>query len=318
MQLIGANSEAAARASVRQREGGVSGCVREISDRILALLALIEASDDFPDEVEEQAAAPEVAQGLREIIAELDRRCDPRAARLIREGASIVLAGRPNVGKSSLMNALLHQERAIVTSVPGTTRDVLTERLTLGGVRAELSDTAGRRETDDPVERIGVDRAKQAAERADVKLIVLDASRPLDAEDALLLETADERAIVCLNKADMPKALSEAEVRAHTSAEIIELSARTGAGIETLLSALEARLTQFSAEDKLTVERHIALAQRARSALSDALETLAENYPLDMAALDLRAALTALSQITTLDPTDSLLTAIFSTFCVGK
>ena len=109
-----------------------------------------------------------------------------------------------------------------------------------------------------------------------------------------------------------------ADVRARTSAEIIELSAWTGAGIETLLSALEARLTQFSAEDKLTVERHIALAQRARSALSDALETLAENYPLDMAALDLRAALTALSQITTLDPTDSLLTAIFSTFCVGK
>ena len=232
MQLIGANSEAAARASVRQMEGGVSGFVREISDRILALLALIEASDDFPDEVEEQAAAPEVAQGLREIIAELDRRCDPRAARLIREGASIVLAGRPNVGKSSLMNALLHQERAIVTSVPGTTRDVLTERLTLGGVCAELSDTAGRRETDDPVERIGVDRAKQAAERADVKLIVLDASRPLDAEDALLLESADERAIVCLNKADLTWALSEADVRAHTSAEIIELSARTGAGIE--------------------------------------------------------------------------------------
>ena len=318
MQLIGANSEAAARASVRQMEGGVSGFVREISDRILALLALIEASDDFPDEVEEQAAAPEVAQGLREIIAELDRRCDPRAARLIREGASIVLAGKPNVGKSSLMNALLHQERAIVTSVPGTTRDVLTERLTLGGVCAELSDTAGRRETDDPVERIGVDRAKQAAERADVKLIVLDASRPLDAEDALLLETADERAIVCLNKVDLPRALSEAEVRARTSAEMIELSAQTGAGIEMLLSALEARLTQFSAEDKLTVERHIALAQRARSALSDALETLAQNYPLDMAALDLRAALTALSQITTLDPTDSLLTAIFSTFCVGK
>ena len=107
-------------------------------------------------------------------------------------------------------------------------------------------------------------------------------------------------------------------MRARTSAELIELSAQTGAGIEMLLSALEARLTQFSAEDKLTVERHIALAQRARSALSDALETLAQNYPLDMAALDLRAALTALSQITTLDPTDSLLTAIFSTFCVGK
>jgi len=196
MQLIGANSQAAARASLRQLEGGVSGFVRQVSDRLKDVMALLEASTDFPEEVEEEAAAGEVAEKLREIAGEIRLRSDSRSARMLREGASIVLAGRPNVGKSSLMNALLNQERAIVTSIPGTTRDVLTERISIGGVMAEISDTAGRRDTQDPIERIGVDRARRAAEGADVVLIVLDAAQAMDPSDAELVRHADERAII--------------------------------------------------------------------------------------------------------------------------
>ena len=210
MRLIGANSEAAVRASLRQLEGGVSGFVRGAGEKLKALMALIEACTDFPDEVEEADAAQRVRDGLERIIAAIEERCDERGAKLIREGASIVLAGRPNVGKSSLMNALLRQERAIVTSVPGTTRDVLTERITLGGIAAELSDTAGQRDTDDPVERIGVERARRAVETADVVLVVLDGSQELTDEDAALLAQAknDPRFIVCVNKTDLPMRIS--------------------------------------------------------------------------------------------------------------
>ena len=318
MQLIGATSEAAARASVRQLEGGVSGFVRDTSQRILDLLALIEASTDFPDEVEEEAAADQVARSIREILDELNRRCDPRSARMLREGASIVLAGRPNVGKSSLMNALLNQDRAIVTAIPGTTRDVLTERIAIGGVLAELSDTAGQRETLDPVERIGVDRARSAMDRADVVLIVIDASASLDASDAELLRTADARALVCLNKTDLPPAVRRDDLAALTACEILELSASTGAGMSELLSALEARLTRSFSEDTLTVERHITLARAAAESLESALAALSAAYPLDVISLDLKQALSHLSEITAQNPTESLITEIFSRFCVGK
>lgn len=316
MQLIGANSEAAARASVRQLEGGVSGFVRDASARIMDLLALIEASTDFPDEVEEEAASESVADGVRAIIAEITRRCDPRSARMLREGASIVLAGRPNVGKSSLMNALLNQDRAIVTAIPGTTRDVLTERISIGGVLAELSDTAGQRDTLDPVEKIGVDRARIAMDRADIVLIVIDASEPLDPSDAELLASADGRTIVCLNKTDLEPAVTPADLG--TSAPVIELSAGTGKNMDVLTRALEARLSQNFSEDSLTVERHIALAQNAAEALRSALNALDAAFPLDMVAIDLKSALAHLSDITATNPTEDLITTIFSRFCVGK
>lgn len=318
MQLIGANSAAAARASIRQLDGGVSGFIRTLSDKLLSLLALIEASTDFPDEVDEEATLPEIADSIRSLLSELRHRCDPRSARLLRDGASIVLAGRPNVGKSSLMNALLNQDRAIVTSVPGTTRDVLTERISINGVLAELSDTAGQRETSDPVERIGVDRARSAMDRADIILIVLDASSPLDESDRALLTSADDRALILLNKTDLLSLTTPSDVQSLTACELIQLSAATGEGVESLLTALSARISQNFSEDSLTVERHIALAQRACAALESALASISGGYPLDVISLDLREALAQLSSITETDPTESLLTEIFSTFCVGK
>ena len=319
MQLIGANGEAAARASLRQLEGGVSGFVRQVSERLKDVLALLEASTDFPEEVEESVAAESVARSLRDIAGEIARRSDSRSARMLREGASIVLAGRPNVGKSSLMNALLNQERAIVTSIPGTTRDVLTERISIGGVTAEISDTAGRRDTQDPIERIGVDRARRAAEGADVVLIVLDAAQALDESDAELVKAADGRAIVCLNKSDLKPVLSAQQIGEMTDAQILEISAQTGQGLERLMAELGRRIAVGEENNgQLTAQRHIELAQRAEESLERAVQAIEAGMPLDTAAIDIREALSTLSEITGENASEAVIDRVFERFCVGK
>lgn len=319
MQLIGANSQAAARASLRQLEGGVSGFVRQVSDRLKDVLALLEASTDFPEEVEEEAASEAVSARLREIGVEIRRRSDIRSARMLREGASIVLAGRPNVGKSSLMNALLNQERAIVTSIPGTTRDVLTERISIGGVMAEISDTAGRRDTQDPIERIGVDRARRAAEGADVVLIVLDAAQEMDPSDAELVKAADERAIICLNKSDLPAVLTAQQIKALTDKKILEISAQTGAGLGELMDELAKRIAVGEENNgQLTAQRHIELAHRAADSLEQAVDAIEAGMPLDTAAIDIREALSDLSEITGENATEAVIDRVFESFCVGK
>jgi len=319
MQLIGANSQAAARASLRQLEGGVSGFVRQVSDRLKDVMALLEASTDFPEEVEEEAAAGEVAEKLREIAGEIRLRSDSRSARMLREGASIVLAGRPNVGKSSLMNALLNQERAIVTSIPGTTRDVLTERISIGGVMAEISDTAGRRDTQDPIERIGVDRARRAAEGADVVLIVLDAAQAMDPSDAELVRHADERAIICLNKSDLPPVLTAQQLSDVKSATILEISAQTGMGLEALMDELARRVSVGEENNgQLTAQRHIELAHSALYSLEEAIDAIENGMPLDTAAIDIRQALSTLSEITGENASEAVIDRVFERFCVGK
>ena len=221
MGLIGARSQAARRASIRQLRGGVSAPIGRMREELTGLLAKIEAATDFPDEIDEDVTAKDVREGASRIRNELSRAADGRRARIVRDGASVVLCGRPNVGKSSLMNALLSADRAIVTDVPGTTRDVLTESLEIGGVRYQLSDTAGIRETADAIEKIGVTRARDALRDADCVLLVLDSSSPLTPSDQSMLANRDDRYITILNKSDLAPAAHSANPTAPGAASAL-------------------------------------------------------------------------------------------------
>ncbi|MDY5349112.1 MAG: tRNA uridine-5-carboxymethylaminomethyl(34) synthesis GTPase MnmE [Candidatus Ventricola sp.] len=319
MRMIRAGSDRALRSAVRQLEGGVSAFVREAREEITAMLAALCAAVDFPDEVDEQETAEDVRARCLSLAARLRNACDPRAGRMEDEGLRVVLCGRPNAGKSSLLNALLGGERAIVTDIPGTTRDTLSESLQIDGLRVVLTDTAGLRETGDAVERIGVARAQKAIAEADVRVLVVDASVPLCEEEDVMPDGFAPELIV-LNKSDLPAQVGEGELAArYPDAAQVTVCCVTGEGLDRL----RAQLVSFApAEDgessALTQARHAQAALRACKSLDDADAALADGMPLDVAAVDLSAALDALGEITGETLREDVLDEIFSRFCVGK
>ena len=308
MRMIRAGSERAMRSAVRQMEGGVSAFVRTAREEITSLLAAMAAAIDFPDEVEETQTAREVTAACKAIAAKLAAACDARAGRIEDEGLRVVLCGRPNAGKSSLLNALLGGERAIVTDIPGTTRDTLTEAVQIGGVRVLLTDTAGLRETGDAVERIGVERAKKALAEADVRALVLDSASPLTEKDKAALFGLAPQMIV-LSKGDLAQRLTAADVRAaFGDVPMVTVCATRGEGMEALRDALTA----------FVPARHVEAAGRARAALCDAVTAIEYGMPLDVAAVDLSAALDALGEITGETMSERVIDEVFAKFCVGK
>ena len=244
------------------------------------------------------------------MIEDLRAAVDEKAARIVREGLTVAIAGAPNAGKSSLMNALLKTDRSIVTSVPGTTRDVLSEKLRVGGLDITLLDTAGLRETSDEIEREGVERAKRAIDSADVVLMVVDASAPEGEAERELFGRADGRTLVALNKCDLGVTGARPGIR---------VSAKTGEGVDALLEELKKRAgAPDASEERLTQPRHIDCAKRAMEALERALSGLSEEMPLDLISVDLMEALSALGEITGRSASDDVIDAVFKNFCVGK
>ena len=319
MRMIRAGSERAMRSAHRQMEGGVSAFVHKARADIMEVLAALSAAVDFPDEVEEALVSEQVSARCAAIAVALRSACDPRAGRIEEEGLRVVLAGRPNAGKSTLLNALIGGERAIVTDVPGTTRDTLTESIVIDGLRIVLTDTAGLRETVDPVERIGVARARQAIDQADVRALVLDASERITDEDAAVLGGLSPQLVV-LTKGDLPTAVGEGELSERFSGvPTVTVCAQTGEGMDDLRALLSSFAPDESGEScTLTQVRHVEAAMRACASLDDAVRAIADGYPLDMAAVDLSAALDALGEITGETLREAVIDEVFSRFCVGK
>lgn len=324
MDLIRAQSDAGARAAVAQLRGGLSAEIKTLQERLIGLLVETEASIDFSEEglefLPRDALSASVEDALREIrrlLATADR------GRIVREGASVVIAGRPNVGKSSLLNVLLRENRAIVTPVPGTTRDTIEEGADLGGIVVRLSDTAGLRQTSDPVEVEGIRRTKDAVEGADLILAVFDSSEPMTDDDrALLTELKSRPIIAVVNKADLPQRLEMAAIGGGLDGAIVlPVSTKTRQGLDELAIEIVSRLGGDVTTKKgavVTKLRHVEALTRAEASLVRLQETLAERGPHECIALDLRGAVDALGEILGTVTTDDVLKEVFSRFCIGK
>lgn len=319
MRMIRAGSDRAMISAVRQMEGGVSAFVRSAREEILSLLAEIAAAIDFPDEIEESETAQQVRTHCAEIRDRLSASCDPRTGRIEDEGLRVVLCGRPNAGKSSLLNALIGGERAIVTDIPGTTRDTLTESLQIDGFKVCLTDTAGLRETGDAVERIGVARAKKALDEADVRVLVLDSSCAIENEDREALHGLAPH-IVVLSKGDLPSKVDAAAARREfPQAQAALVCAPKGEGLENLKQLLVSYAPLDGAESSmLSQARHVQAAKQACDSLDDVVRAIDDAMPLDVCAVDLSAALDALGEITGETMSEQVISEVFARFCVGK
>jgi tRNA modification GTPase len=318
--LVNAVTPLQARAAFDQLEGTLTSNIREIDRRLLDLTARLEASLDFPGEgyhfVEGNAAASEIAAVASQVAALLE---SAERGRLIREGLHVVLAGRPNTGKSSLFNALAGAGRAIVTDVPGTTRDLVTEVVDIEGVPVTIVDTAGARlAPGDAIEAEGIARAHAARQIASVVVLVLDGSQPLSPDDhALLEETARVPRVVAVNKNDLPDAWSPETLQASA----LKISVLTGAGLTALREALLRTVGGVEHQrdvPAVTNIRHIDLLNRAKEALGRAQTAANANAPEEFVLADLTEARTLLEEVTGTRTADDLLGHIFASFCIGK
>lgn len=327
IDIVRARSPKGLAVAARQLEGRLSSRVDGVRRRLLDLLAHLQVAIDYPEEGIAELAPEEALEQISEAQDEIDALLKTAdAGRVYREGVRIAIVGRPNVGKSSLLNALLGEARAIVTAVEGTTRDAIEEQAVLGGFPFTVTDTAGLRATDDPVERIGVERAREVMAGSDVVLAVFDMSRPLSDDDLRVLEAVREeagaaRTIAVLNKADLPGAIDGAEPL-FTGLPLVQVSAKTGKGLDGLeaLIVREAFGGEPPETDAILVtrERHRRLLAEAREALDSSRQAIGEGAFWDLVAVDLQSALERLAEITGDNVTEDVVDRIFAQFCVGK
>lgn len=325
MDMIQAKTDLAFDTAMLQLSGNISTVINGLRGELLRMITHLAVNIDYPEEdiieITYEEIGPQVLL-IQEQLESLVR--DAGRGRIIREGLKVALIGRPNVGKSSLMNALLQEERAIVTEIPGTTRDVIEEYLNVRGIPVRLMDTAGIRETDDIVEKIGVERTRARYRDADLILTVLDVSELLTEDDRDLLgQVADKPAIVILNKSDLEQKVTEAEIHSMVPrAKIIKTSARNEIGLSMLETAIEEAVNANSVNPSgfsfITNVRHLSVLEEGLKLLEDVTGSIAERQPYDLIEMDLRGLFDILGRITGETLSEDLIESVFSQFCLGK
>lgn len=323
IDIIRAKTDRSMSAAVQQLRGDLSRAVEQIRDRLLEIMAHLEADIDFPELELEVKTLEEVDVGCNWCLDRLQELLvGARQGKILRDGFRVVLAGRPNVGKSSLLNRLVRDNRAIVTAVPGTTRDVIEEWVNIAGLPVVVADTAGIRETEDVVERLGVDRSRAMLERADLVLIVLDAATGVTSGDLEVIRELprDVPKIALVNKLDLlPKVDLQTFGREIGGLPVLGLSAETGDGLQELeRSIAEAAGSSDREENFLANARQEQALRTAVEQVNEALDTLRAGYGSDLVSIDIRGAWMALGEITGESVSEELLDQIFSRFCIGK
>ncbi len=327
MDLIRAKTDKSMKVALNQLDGNLSHLIKHLRKDILDVLAQVEVNIDYPeyDAVEEMTSKllREKAIEIRQRIEELLKTA--KQGKVLRDGLATAIIGRPNVGKSSLLNSLLHEDKAIVTNVAGTTRDVIEEYVNVNDVPLKLIDTAGIRHTDDTVEKIGVERSRQAIDTADLILLLIDSSQPLTEEDRQLIEqTANKPRIIIFNKSDLPTKVDQAKLQTLVDGDkVITASMTKHEGINELSAAISHLFFNEGIESNqnnvmVTNARHIGLLRQADEALGDVLKGLDDGMPVDLVQIDMTRAWDLLGEITGDSYQDELLDQLFSQFCLGK
>lgn len=325
MDIIHSKNEFALRSSMRQLAGAVSDRVRSLRKDILFEIAFIESALDDPEHISLEGYQASLEEKVLKIQVELKKLIDSAEnGKMLKDGINTVIVGKPNAGKSSLLNLLVGEERAIVTSVAGTTRDVLEESIKLHGIGLNIIDTAGIRNTSDEVEKIGVDRARKYAATADLILYVVDASRELDEnDDEIQSMISDKKVIVLLNKTDLEQVVSEDEIlQKLPQVSVIRTSTKENIGIDLFEETLKKMFFggKIAVNDELyiTNKRHKEALLEAYESMGMVLESLAQNMPEDFYSIDLMSAYASLGRILGEEVGEDLVNEIFSKFCMGK
>jgi tRNA modification GTPase len=320
--LINAQTESAIKQAARQLRGELSNYLQPVKDSLVDIIVPLESSLEFVEDDLPDLAIESISSNLHGLIERIEMLAGTfRSGKLLRDGLKVTLAGRPNVGKSSVFNGLLSSDRAIVTDVPGTTRDSLSEMISLQGVPVLLIDTAGVRDTIDKIENLGVERTRRAIADADLTVVILDGSEPLASEDVEVLETVlDLPHLIALNKSDL-ESFRLNRCKEKVSVPVIPVSAKTGAGLDDLRGAILKPFADRSVADGgllITDARHHDLLRRTQTVLQSSAHLLEQRASEELVLAGLYDALRFLGQITGETTTEDVLSQIFATFCIGK
>ena len=325
IDVINAKTDKAHEVAENQLDGSLSNRIREFRDKVTELLAQVEVAIDYPEEDIEFIAYTTLEEKTRELNKDIKKLYETsESGKIFREGLKTVIVGKPNVGKSSLLNSILGENRAIVTDIPGTTRDVIEEFVNIKGIPLKIVDTAGIRETDDVVEKIGVEKSMASFDTADLIIMVVDSSSELSEEDREILEKVQgKETIILLNKTDLPQVIDEEEVKKYVNEEnIIKISALHNEGIEDVHDRIEAMVykgdIKSSSNVIITNSRHKDALYRAMKSAEDAMRAIEDRMPLDFVEVDLKNIWDYLGYINGDTVSEDLLDNIFNNFCIGK